>query len=792
MADAGSDILTEESPKISLAYARELLAEYFPAAVGARLDELSELPSERDRNVLCRGADGRAAVLKISSSAEDHAVVGMENAAMAHVAAVDPTLPVPRLLPARDGGPTSTVLGEDGREHLARLVTVVPGEQLEGRPVSLVLARDIGRSSARMSVALRGFFHPAGSRALQWDLRRVGTLADHAEHVGDPANRALLAALLPRVQPAIEATTRLRSAIQHGDVTLTNVLADDSVDADAVSGLIDFGDIHHTAVVCDLGASLNSVLRSGAGSSIADLMRLAAAFVEGYQRVQPLDVDEADLLGDLVLARLATTVLISAWRSGQHPDNVTYITQYDEASWTLLHQLTAQHPADLTAAFARLVGTSRARPRAGDDGSELAQRRAAVLGGGLAPLTYREPLEILRGEGPWLYDAAGRRYLDGYNNVPVVGHAHPTVVQAISRQAAVLNVNNRYLHPNIVELAERITASMPDHLDTCVFTNSGTEANDLAWRMAMACTGGSGAIIAEWAYHGISAAIVEFSSNEWPAGHHPEHVTTFRAPHVDPDCPSPGRAEGHQRVAEAADVLVARGHRPAMLLVDSMFTSEGILDASPEFMDGLVAATHEAGALFLADEVQAGFGRTGPAFWRFAALGVTPDIVTLGKPMGSGHPIAAVVTTRAIAEQFGQRYEFFSTFAGNPVSCAAALAVMDVLEQEQIPAQAAIVGDHLRARLRDLAVAYPAIAAVRGTGLVAGVELAGLGVLDGRQLAARVVEELRVRGCLVGATGPGGNVLKIRPPLVWTSVHADLLADTLAAVLADLTKEAEA
>ena len=190
---------------------------------------------------------------------------------------------------------------------------------------------------------------------------------------------------------------------------------------------------------------------------------------------------------------------------------------------------------------------------------------------------------------------------------------------------------------------------------------------------------------------------------------------------------------------------------------------------------------------------------------------MTPDIVTLGKPMGSGHPIAAVVTTRGIADQFAQRYEFFSTFAGNPVSCAAALAVMDVLEQEQIPAQAAVVGDHLRARLRGLAGEYSSLLivhgevdanpgtvpqqseklfeAVRGTGLVAGVQLAGLGQLDGRQLAAGVVEELRVRGCLVGATGPGGNVLKIRPPLVWTTVHADLLADTLAEVLADLTKE---
>jgi 4-aminobutyrate aminotransferase-like enzyme len=368
--------------------------------------------------------------------------------------------------------------------------------------------------------------------------------------------------------------------------------------------------------------------------------------------------------------------------------------------------------------------------------------------------------------------------------VPVLGHAHPTVVQAISRQSALLNVSSRYLHRNIVELAERIAGSMPDPLDTVVFANSGSEANDLAWRMATTYTGANGAMIVEWGYHGISAGTVDFSSNEWPADHHPRHVATFRAPHADLDCPTPGRAEAHARAGAAGQQLDERGFKPALLLVDCMFTSEGILDASPGYVRGLVDAAHDAGALFLADEVQAGFGRTGPQLWRFAGLGVVPDIVTLGKPMGSGHPVSALVTTREIAERFARAFEFFSTFAGNPVSCAAALAVLDVLEQEQIPAQAVRVGEHLRGRLRSLAARHPVIKAVRGTGLVAGVHLGGDGI-DGRMYAAEVVEALKAKGCLVGATGPGRDVLKIRPPLVWTEEHADLFADRLGEVLAE-------
>ncbi len=784
MPHEGRTVLDELAPVVSASGAARLVHEHFPGILEAgAISSVDELPSERDRNLMVRLGSGRAAVLKISNAAEDPAVVAMENAAMEHVAETDPTLPIPRLIRSRTGEVTVPVVGDDGQRHLARMITALPGNHLEGRTLSASLAHDIGRAGARMSVAMQGLFDPAGARVLAWDIRQLPSTARHAPDVTDPELRALVLQVCASTQPALDATRRLRSGLQHADLTLTNVLTDG---ADRISALIDFGDLHHTAVVCDLVVSMASVLRSASGSSTDDLLALAASFLEGYQRVRLLDVDEAELLADLVLARLATTVLISAWRIGQHPENAAYITQYDDSSSALLRQLTSVEPGWLTARFARLVGTSRVRPagrRGADTGDALLARRHAVLGGALAPLTYRRPVEIVRGEGPWLFDADGRRYLDGYNNVPVVGHAHPTVTQAISRQSMVLNTHSRYLHANIVELAERIVATMPAGLDTCVFANSGTEANDLAWRMATMATGGDGALVAQWAYHGISAALVDFSSNEWPSGHHPGHVGTFRAPHSGPDEPRPAHGDATASVRAATRWLEERGHRPALLLVDSMFTSEGILEASPEYMAGLVEEAHASGALLLADEVQAGYGRCGPALWRFASLGVIPDFVTLGKPMGSGHPVSALVTRRDIAEEFASRYEFFSTFAGNPVSCAAALAVLDVLQDQQLPARALAVGGHLRAGLRSLAARHPVVADVRGYGLIAGVELHGTEWGSGREVAAAVVEGLRDRGCLVGATGPAGNVLKIRPPLVWTSEHVDLLVGTLDEVL---------
>lgn len=724
--------------------------------------DLRALPSERDLNVL---VDGRY-VLKVSNPAEDAQVLDMEVGALDHARRADPDLPLPRIVPTAADQPIARADDDTGRSCLVRLITVLPGTPLQGRVVTGPMAEQVGAAAARTSLALQGYFHPSGGRALDWDIRRLPAVVRAAGITEGP-----LADLTRRVEPALRASLLLPAGIQHADVTLTNILTDDST----VTGVIDVGDMHHTAAVCDLAATLTSVLRNSADRDGLGTWDLADAVLRGYQRHRPLSPAEADVLGELVLARLATTLVISGARAGRHPDNHTYITQYDTATDRVLDELAALRPSALAERFATMAGTVRA-PGSVNSG-DLLVRRASVMGGRLAPLFYQRPLDVVRGEGPWLFARDGTRYLDAYNNVAVVGHCHPAVTQAVSRQLAVLNTHSRYLHTGVVELAERLLATMPPGLDTCLFTTSGTEANELAWRLATEYTGGDAAIIAEHAYHGSSRWMADLSSNEWPPGHRPARVATFRAPHEPADGPAAER-----RIADAARRLTDQGARPALVLVDPQFTSEGVLDAPPEFLSGLSTGAYAAGALFLADEVQSGFGRSGH-LWRFSGAGITPDLVTLGKPMGAGYPVGAVITRREIADALARRYEYFSTFAATPVAAAAGLAVLDVLRDNAIPERAAHVGTRLRERLTALRATHPVIGQVRGTGLVAGIDLLPPDGTDSRTFARNVLNTLTANRVLAGLTGPGGDVLKVRPPLVWTPEHADLFVDTLDSVL---------
>ena len=773
MMAVSGDVLGTPAPVVH----PDLIATLVEEVWGLPAGVVRPLTSERDANILL--ADRY--VLKVSNPAEDPAVVDMENTAMAHAARVAPDLPLPSLVPTAAGASIARISDETGAACLARLVTVVPGAPAEGRPVTAELAGQIGALAARTSLALQGLFHPAGGRVLDWDIRRARQVLGEPgvlDTLGDLGPR--IAGLLPRLAAAAAATAALPAGLNHADVTLTNILTDTAPGGPRITGLIDFGDMHHTAHVCDLAVTLTSVLRNTAGPQPAGIWDLAANVLTGYQRHRLLTPPEAGLLGDLVIGRLALTLAISQRRSAAYGNNQAYIGQYDTSTRRILTELLDLGPSEVTGRLRSLTGT---RPPAAD--GDLLRRRRRVTGGALSPLFYSRPLHIVRGEGPWLFAADGTRYLDAYNNVAVVGHAHPVVTQAVSRQLGVLNTHSRYLHHGIVELAERLLATMPAPLDTCLFTTSGTEANELAWRMATAYTGGNAAIIAEHAYHGSTKWMADLSSNEWPAGYHPDHVATFAAPRHSTG--GTDHQTAAERVTAAAARLAGQRDRAALVLADLGFTSEGILDAPAGFIAGLVDGARQAGALFLADEVQSGFGRVGPAFWRFAAAGVTPDFVALGKPMGAGYPIGALITRREIAGSLARDYEYFSTFAATPAAAAASLAVLDVLENERLPERTQAVGDHVRARLRDLAGHDSRLGAVRGTGLIAGIEIIGPPTardLAGRRAFARkLLDALRDQRVLAGLTGPDGTVLKVRPPLIWRTGEADLFAAAVAAAL---------
>jgi 4-aminobutyrate aminotransferase-like enzyme/Ser/Thr protein kinase RdoA (MazF antagonist) len=753
------DVFVEPAPTFSLTGLRTELRRHWDLAEA----NLTPLDSERDLNVLVNGR----AVLKVSNPAEHADVIDMECRALAHVHASDPALPIPATVPARDGEPIVWLLDDSGRECAARLITFLNGTPLEGKVIDVDLAEQVGAIGARLSVALQGFFHPAAGRSIVWDIRQMPAVLAGSALADGPFQP-----LAERVAPALAATLQLPSGVQHADVTLTNVLAESG----AVTAVIDFGDMHHTAAACDLAVTLTSVLRQAGSDDLGDITKFVEAVLRGYQRYRLLAHAEVEILGELVIARLITTLAVSAKRREAHRSNYDYITQYDRTSERILRLLATLPRDELADRIGRLAGTrdlaQLVRPE------NLPTRRTLAMGGSLSPLFYRSPLHVVRGSGPWLFTKDGSRYLDAYNNVAVIGHTHPAVTNAIRMQLGTLNTHSRYLHAAIVVLAERILATMPAPLDTCLFTTSGTEANELAWRLATEYTGGDAAIIAEHAYHGASKLMADLSSNEWPTGHRPEAVTTYRAPHEPAAQLTDSLAQ--TRVSAAAALLRDANRIPALVLADSQFTSEGVLDSTQDFSAGLVAGAHAAGALYLADEVQSGYGRSGPQLWRFVLAGVTPDIVTLGKPMGAGYPIGAVITRREIADALAARYEYFSTFAATPVAAAAGHAVLDILQLTDLPVRAVETGMLLRQLLREVAADEPLLGEVRGTGLLAGVDvLATDDAADSRETARSLLDGLVGTGVLAGLTGPGGDVLKVRPPLVWEANHVDMFIDGL-------------
>ena len=408
---------------------------------------------------------------------------------------------------------------------------------------------------------------------------------------------------------------------------------------------------------------------------------------------------------------------------------------------------------------------------------QIVKRRAGLLGPAYK-LFYANPVRIVRGEGVHLYDVDGQAYLDAYNNVPSVGHCHPRVVEAIARQAATLNTHTRYASEPILDYAERLLGTYPAGIGQVMFTCTGSEAVDLALRIARFYTGGEGIVITANAYHGVTTAAAEISPSLGPAVPLGRSVWTV-APPTD-------ETFADQVRAAIAD-MNRHGVRLAAFIADSLFSSDGIRPDPAGFLRPVAAAVHDAGGLYIADEVQPGFGRTGEAMWGFQRHGIVPDLAVMGKPMGNGMPIAGVAARPEILEEFGHKIRYFNTFGGNSVCVAAAAAVLDVIEAEGLRQNALEVGGYLREALEAIAKEYPRISAVRGAGLYLAADFVhpDTGEPDG-DTALRVVNGLRERRVLISATGPHGHTLKIRPPLPFSRADADRLAESLTDTLRTL------
>ncbi|RWX37619.1 aspartate aminotransferase family protein [Rhizobium leguminosarum] len=422
------------------------------------------------------------------------------------------------------------------------------------------------------------------------------------------------------------------------------------------------------------------------------------------------------------------------------------------------------------------------------ENAALLARRERLLGRNMSTF-YDEPVQLVRGEGVWLWDADGRKYLDCYNNVPHVGHCHPRVVDAITRQASTLNTHTRYLHEGILDYVERLTATFDKSLDTAIMTCTGSEANDIALRMAQAVTGKTGVIATNHTYHGNTAAVSQLSTRMPPVGGFGGHVRHVPAPDsYRPMGGMPGEAFAEAFAAEVEKAIASLQSSPhgfSALIICPFFANEGFPDLSPGFLDKAITAVRKAGGLVISDEVQPGFGRTGGHMWGHQRAGFVPDVVTLGKPMANGHPVGGVVANADTLNAFRKAFRYFNTFGGNPVSCAAALAVLDVIEDEGLMENARAVGAYAQDGLKRLSEKHDVIGNVRGSGLFFGAEL----VLDREKktpapdIATKVINDMRARGVLMGKIGVHQCATKIRPPMPFSKENADLMLSTLDDVL---------
>jgi 4-aminobutyrate aminotransferase-like enzyme/Ser/Thr protein kinase RdoA (MazF antagonist) len=779
-----SEVIAELSAEV---YAPQLAHDIIEAHVRDRYGlrgTWSALGGEREQNLKLTSQDGQAYVVKVASAHLDPESIEFQNGALLHLESVVAGLRLPTIKRSNAGELTTAIVDEHGVAHPLRVLTFVRGRTVFDRvtshpgeaPYAMADLLAFGEANGRLARALQGYAHAGAFKKMPWDMANgllskqslIAYLPDDLREQAAPILARFLSETTPRLK-------RLRSQVIHHDVHESNLLFD--ADGSGALGIIDFGDMIHGTLAQDVAVPIASFIHWSADPVLA-----AGAIVRGYQRHVPLAAEDLDVLLDLVMARMILQVALTIYNREAvgRPSPVldSLLEVYQRSIRRLANVTPQQFVSGMTPGIQGLVSLapsrSEALPQAAED---LLSRRKHVLGE--TYMFYDEPLHLVRGQGSSVFDADGKRYLDCYNNVPNVGHCHPHVVSAIAAQAATLNTNTRYLHGEVVRLGERLSRTMPAELDTWVFTCSGSEANDLAVRIARALTGRQGVLVTENSYHGNTAVTADLSLIDYDAAKRPRWIGCLPAPNVYRGRYRSGESDLGRKYADHVDAarseLNAAGEDVAAVLIDSVFDAEGVLVPPADYLPLVWQRIKASGGLYIADEVQMGFGRSGTHMWGFEEFGIVPDIVTLGKPMGNGHPIAAVAMRRDIAREFRKHSGYFNTFGGNPVSAAAANAALDVLFGDQLQERARVVGLELRSRMFEMAHRHACIGHVHGRGLFLGLDI----VADrttrepSKPSARRIRERLKQLGVLAATTGPLGNIVKIRPPMCFTLKDAE-------------------
>lgn len=671
------------------------------------------------------------------------------------------------------------ILDIDGEKRICRTLSFLEGDFLGDVPASTELIQSLGNFLAEMNLHLMEMNnYVLRSRKMKWDIQYLQLNKAFISDIEDEHDKNVVRYFFQQFEEQVTPLLpELRSSIIHGDANEWNILTRNN----QVTGIIDFGDLCHTSLINELAIAATYV-----SYNQEDPLKWAEALVRSYHQVLPLEKQELEIFYYLIAARLCTSVCNSAYAKKNSPDN-DYAVSSEDNAWKMLHKWLALNPIKARNTFLSACGYNIPKPQSVDQ--KVTQRHTSLSS--ILSLSYDDPIYMDRSAFQYMYDVYGNTFLDAYNNIPHVGHSHPEVVEAGRKQMAKLNTNTRYVFDELTEYSEKLLTRFTDSLNKVFFVNSGSAASDLAMRLAFAHTQKDKVVVMEHGYHGNTQVSMDISdykfSNKKGIGQK-DHILktpipdTYRGTYTNND----GTA-GKQYAEDALKDLDTDLGNIAAFISEPVVGCGGQVPLAKGYLKEIYPVIREQGGVCISDEVQTGFGRLGDHFWGYEAQEVVPDIVILGKPIANGHPMGAVVATSEIAASFEKGVEFFSSFGGNPVSCAIASSVMDVIEKERLQENAKEVGDHYKALFKELQKSFPCIGDVRGAGLFLGIEIVKPETKEpDTELAHRIKNELRQRYILISTDGPFESVLKTKPPLCFTKENAERVVEEIRSILKDL------
>lgn len=673
--------------------------------------------------------------------------------------------------------PIKTTNGQpwvEDQGHIYRLLSFLEGKFLAEVDCAKDLGYKLGLFLAQMDLVTLPIYDTAIiSKQTNWDLQWLHKNEIYTNRIQNTQDRSLVNYFLMQFkEQVIPVQDLLRKGVIHNDGNDWNILTQNNT----ISGIIDFGDMCHSWLINELAVALTYFIMEKENP-----LDYAKEVIKAYNSILPLEELELDVLYYLIAGRLCTSVCNSAFAKQQNPDS-SYITVSEKPAWDLLYKWLTINPVKAKYAFRSAAGFEPGNKKVLNQQLEL---RRKFISSSLS-LSYEEPIYMKQSAFQYMYDQAGNTFLDAYNNIMLVGHCHPKVVKAGQISMAKLNTNTRYLYDELFTYSEQLLSKFPPSLNKVFYVNSGSAASDLALRLAQTHTSKSKVMVMEHGYHGNTRMGINVSHYKYNHKGGPgkkEYVIQTPIPKIF--------ESGHNSEEEASKYFIEKTLSDISLNQNEIgtFIAEPIIGCGGQvplpknYLKNIYPAIRKQGGVCISDEVQVGFGRLGDFFWGYEMYGVIPDIVILGKPMGNGHPIGAVITTKEIAQSFENGPEFFSSFGGNPVSCAIGKAVLEVIEEEELSKKAKETGNYLKNQLKELGRRYPEISDVRGEGLFLGVEILDHKKRPDRKKAQYLKNGLRQRHILIGTDGPHDNVLKIKPPLYFNKENSDTLISNLEILL---------